>query len=206
MFYLVKSPWWLQRIYHECLWQMPGGAKKIYLTFDDGPHPVATSFVLEQLAKYQAKATFFCIGKNVDAFPFLYEEIIEKGHAVGNHTQHHLNGWKTNDAVYMEDISAAKKIIDSSLFRPPYGRASKFQLQLIKKMGLTPVMWTVLSGDFDPKLSPQRCLENVLFNAGDGSVIVFHDSEKAFDKLEYVLPRVLEHFSARGFQFAQITG
>lgn len=132
---------------------MPAGQKKIYLTFDDGPHPVATPFVLEQLKKYNAKATFFCIGKNVEEYPFIYEEIIDAGHAVGNHTYNHLNGWKTEDAVYMANIQQAKKNIDSKLFRPPYGRATKFQLKLIKKLGLVPVMWTVLSGDFDTRLS-----------------------------------------------------
>lgn len=185
---------------------MPGQSKKIYLTFDDGPHPVATPFVLEQLKKYNAKATFFCIGKNIDEYPFLYEEILDDGHMVGNHTYNHLNGWKTDDATYIENIVLAKKRIDSNLFRPPYGRATKFQLRLLKQQGMLPVMWTVLSGDFDTGLSREKCLINVVKNTMEGSIVIFHDSAKAFERLEYVLPRVMEHFSAKGFQFEKITG
>lgn len=204
MLYFVKTPWWLKKLYPECVWQMPGQQKKIYLTFDDGPHPVATPFVLEQLKKYNAKGTFFCIGKNVDEYPFLYEEILDDGHMAGNHTYNHLNGWKTEDAVYMDNVAQAKKRIDSTLFRPPYGRASKFQLKLLRQQGLIPVMWTVLSGDFDTELSNEKCLRNVIRNTGNGSIVIFHDSAKAFERLEYVLPRVLEHFSALGFQFEKI--
>lgn len=185
---------------------MPGQSKKIYLTFDDGPHPVATPFVLEQLKKYNAKATFFCIGKNIDEYPFLYEEILDDGHMVGNHTYNHLNGWKTDDATYIENIVLAKKRIDSNLFRPPYGRATKFQLRLLKQQGMLPVMWTVLSGDFDTGLSREKCLINVVKNTMEGSIVIFHDSTKAFERLEYVLPRVMDHFSAKGFQFEKITG
>ena len=206
MFYFVKTPWWLKKLYPECVWQMPGQSKKIYLTFDDGPHPVATPFVLEQLKKYNAKATFFCIGKNIDEYPFLYEEILDDGHMVGNHTYNHLNGWKTDDATYIENIVLAKKRIDSNLFRPPYGRATKFQLRLLKQQGMLPVMWTVLSGDFDTGLSREKCLINVVKNTMEGSIVIFHDSAKAFERLEYVLPRVMEHFSAKGFQFEKITG
>ena len=205
MFYFVKTPWWLKKFYPECIWQMEGGEKKIYLTFDDGPHPVATSFVLEQLKKYNAKATFFCIGKNVEEYPFLYEEILDEGHVAGNHTYSHLNGWKTSDDIYIDDIVQAKKRIDSNLFRPPYGRATKFQLKLVRQQGIVPVMWTVLSGDFDTGLSKEKCLSNVLRNTADGSIVILHDSAKAFERLEYVLPRVLEYFSAKGFQFEQIT-
>lgn len=205
MLYFVKTPWWLKKIYPECVWQMPAGQKKIYLTFDDGPHPVATPFVLEQLKQYNAKGTFFCIGKNVDEYPFLYEEILDAGHAVGNHTYNHLNGWKSDDAVYMDNISQAKMRIDSRLFRPPYGRATKFQLKLIKQQTFAPIMWTVLSGDFDIQLSKEKCLKNVLKNTCDGSIIIFHDSAKAYERLQYALPGVLEHFCARGFQFEQIT-
>lgn len=184
---------------------MPKGEKKIYLTFDDGPHPVATPFALEQLKKYNAKATFFCIGKNVEEYPFLYEEILDAGHVTGNHTYNHLNGWKTSDTAYIDNIAQAKKRIDSVLFRPPYGRATKFQLKLLQEKGIIPVMWTVLSGDFDTQLSKEKCLRNVISNAVDGSIVIFHDSTKAFERLEYVLPKVLEHFSERGFQFEQLS-
>ena len=208
MFYLVKTPWLLKKIYPECVWKIKTVEKVIYLTFDDGPHPVATPFVLEELKKYNAKATFFCIGKNVEENFELYKKIIEDGHAVGNHTYHHLNGWKVKDEVYLEDIYKAKKIIDSNLFRPPYGRITKFQLKQLpaEKYKLKPVMWSVLSGDFDKEVSGEECYLTVVKNAEEGSVVVFHDSEKALERLQYALPLVLKYFTEKGFEFRKITG
>lgn len=200
MFYLVKSPWWLKRLYPDCLWSMPPGHKTLYLTFDDGPHPEATPFVLDLLDQYQAKATFFCIGNNTTAYRQLYNSIPDRGHRVGNHTFHHLNGWKTADEVYLADIEAAAKEIDSRLFRPPYGRISRFQLRLLEGK-LIPVMWTVLSGDFDPGISWEKCVENVTAHAEDGSIIVFHDSAKAFPRLREALPAVLKYYSEKGYRF-----
>ncbi|MEO5682202.1 MAG: polysaccharide deacetylase family protein [Chitinophagaceae bacterium] len=206
MLYLVNTPWWLRKwVYPEYLWNMPRNEKKIYLTFDDGPHPVATPFVLDALKKYNAKATFFCIGKNVAEHPYLYKKILEEGHATGNHTHNHLNGWKTTDQRYIENISAAANYIDSSLFRPPYGRITRFQAkQLMEKMGLTIVMWSVLSADFDTAITPQKCWGNVKRSAGNGSIVVFHDSEKAMERMTYALTEVLEHFSKQGFAFEKL--
>lgn len=185
---------------------MPANEKIIYLTFDDGPHPEATTFVLEQLKKYNATGTFFCIGKNVKGHQSIYKKIIDGDHAVGNHTYNHLNGWKTDDDVYMDNISEAKKYIDSSLFRPPYGRITKFQLKLLQsaKYELKPIMWTVLSGDFDIKLTKNKCLKNVIDNTGNGSIVLFHDSEKAYEKLLFTLPKVLEYFTEKGYRFEKI--
>ena len=206
MFYFVKTPLWVMKWFSKCVWEIPSQEKVIYLTFDDGPHPEATYFVLNTLKDYNAKATFFCIGKNVLDQPDLYERIITEGHEVGNHTFNHLNGWKTADSVYMEDIAKAKKYIDSSLFRPPYGKITPFQLRLLakEKFKLTPIMWTVLSGDFDAKLSKESCLENVLTAANNGSIIVFHDSQKALVNLQFVLPKVLNYFKQKGFRFEKI--
>lgn len=184
---------------------MHADEKVIYLTFDDGPHPIATPFVLEQLKTYNAKATFFCIGKNVAEYPFIYEQIIDEGHSVGNHTHNHVNGWKTKDADYINNVAEAKKIIDSNLFRPPYGRATKFQLNLLKNnYGLTPIMWSVLSGDFDIHLSNEKCSKNVIKNTRSGDIVVFHDSKKALERMRYALPNTLDYFSKKGFQFKAI--
>jgi peptidoglycan-N-acetylglucosamine deacetylase len=206
MFYFVKTPWWLQQLYKSCVWQMPTQQKTIYLTFDDGPHPQATNFVLQQLQQYKALATFFCIGKNVIEQQAIYKQILLANHAVGNHTHNHLNGFKTANKVYMQNIATAKQYIDSNLFRPPYGRITIFQLKLLQASlyRLKPIMWTVLSGDFDMGLSPEKCLQNVIKNTKSGSIVVFHDSEKAFEKLQYVLPKVLAHFTAKGYRFEKI--
>lgn len=206
MSYFVKTPALLRMLYKSCTWRFRPAAPAVYLTFDDGPHPTATPFVLEQLKKYHAKATFFCLGKNVQAHPDIYQEIFINGHAVGNHTFHHLNGWKTSPQKYLADILEAKAYIGSDLFRPPYGRITPFQVARLKKQAppFRIIMWDILSGDFDTELSPQDCLQNVLFKSSSGSIIVFHDSEKAWERLQYVLPRVLEHFSRKGFRMEAI--
>lgn len=208
MFYLVNSPWILKKMYPQCLWQVNTSDKKLYLTFDDGPHPEITPWVLDVLETYNAKGTFFCIGKNVDKYASTFKSITDSGHALGNHTYDHLNGWKSNDRQYLENISKAKSIIDSDLFRPPYGRITRFQLSQLsgEAFKLKTVMWSVLSGDFDNMLSPDECYLNVSRNSGAGSIIVFHDSEKAYNKLKTVLPKVLEHFSSKGYTFELLRG
>ncbi|HJS54292.1 MAG TPA: polysaccharide deacetylase family protein, partial [Chitinophagaceae bacterium] len=189
-------------------WNIDTKEKVLYLTFDDGPHPVITPFVLRQLRRYNASGTFFCIGKNVVAYNEIYEQILNGGHSVGNHTYNHLNGWKTDNDTYLKDVSEASKVIDSPLFRPCYGRITKFQANHLKQVmnGKDPriVMWDVLSGDFDTECSPQQCLANVILASVPGSIIVFHDSEKAFPRLEYTLPRILDYFSKKGYLFKAI--
>ena len=208
MKYFIKTPWWLKKLYSSYTWDIKTKEKIIYLSFDDGPHAIATGFVLDQLKKYNARATFFCIGKNVLAEPQLYRRVIDEGHSVGNHTQHHLNGWKAKDTEYLADVTEATQLIDSSLFRPPYGRITSFQAKNIhkamKKENSRIVMWDVLSGDFDEKLSGDDCLKNVILNAKNGSIVVFHDSEKAFPRLEYCLPIILEFFEKKGVRFEKI--
>ena len=206
MFYLVRTPWWLRKFYKNALWQMPVKEKIIYISFDDGPHPVITPFVLDELKKYNARATFFCIGKNLLENPEVYKRILEEGHAVGNHSFSHMNGWKTKNADWLADIAKAKKYIDSNLFRPPYGRITRFQLKALAGQGyrLKTVMWSVLSGDFDTAISPEACCKNVMRNAKSGSVIVFHDSEKANIRMSYALPVVLKYFTEKGYRFEKI--
>jgi hypothetical protein len=183
---------------------MPREGKKIYLTFDDGPHPQITSYVLDQLKAYNARATFFCIGKNVEAHPALYARILQEGHSVGNHTYSHMNGWKAGNREYAEDIARARNLIKGPLFRPPYGRIKRSQLKLLRQEGYTPVMWNILSGDFDKRLGPEDCMRYVIGSAGTGAVIVFHDSEKAWPRLEGALPGILKYFSANGYSFERI--
>ena len=206
MFYLAKTPKWVKKLFPASIWEMPANGKTLYLTFDDGPHTEITGFVLDELLKYNAKATFFCIGSNVLKNPLIFNRILTEKHGVGNHTHNHLDGWKTSNSAYLQNIAEASRYIDSDLFRPPYGRiTTKQQKQL--QTGNRPfiiVMWSVLSGDFDVKITPEKCCENVLKNAENGSVIVFHDSEKAYERLKYTLPAVLKYFSEKGYRFEKI--
>ncbi len=206
--YLVKTPFWLRAFYPSCTWKMPGTEKVIYLSFDDGPHIEATPFVLAELKKYNAKASFFCIGKNVAAHQNLYAAIIEQGHTVGNHTYDHVNGWKTNTDMYIQNIELAGKLIQSNLFRPPYGRITSAQIKKIKADKTLPqeiIMWDVLSGDFDLTLSAEACSKNVIKNTTARSIVVFHDSAKALERLKIALPAMLAHFSSLGYSFKAIT-
>ena len=206
MFYLKKSPLLLKKLFPDRIWDIKTEEKILYFTFDDGPHPEATIFVLEELKKFNAKATFFCIGKNVKENFTIYQKIIAEGHRVGNHTNRHLNGWKTPDKKYLDDIFEAKKIVDSNLFRPPYGRITNWQAKALggAKFQLKTVMWDVLSGDFDPSVSGENCYLNVVNNAKPGSIVVFHDSQKAFSSLKYALPRLLSYYTNEGFRFAAL--
>jgi peptidoglycan-N-acetylglucosamine deacetylase len=200
--YFVKTPWWLKKLYPKRLWSMPAKGKIIYLTFDDGPHPTATPYVLDILKKYNAKASFFCIGKNVVTYPEVYQRMQSEGHVIGNHTHNHLNGWKTEDTLYIDNVQQASQYIHSGLFRPPYGRIKSSQVKKLAAYKM--VMWDVLSGDFDEAITKEQCFDNVIRNAAPGSIIVFHDSEKAWEKMSYSLPLFLEAFTAKGFRFEAI--
>jgi peptidoglycan/xylan/chitin deacetylase (PgdA/CDA1 family) len=208
--YFIKTPWLLKRLFPRYLWDAPVDGRAVYLTFDDGPHPEVTPWVLDQLAAYDAKATFFCIGKNVLQHPAIFERILAEGHAVGNHTHNHLNGWKTDAATYLANVREAAGPIGARLFRPPYGRIRGQQARGIKSaMGREDaqvVMWDVLSADFDHSISPQQCAQNVLRNTVPGSIIVFHDSEKAAPNLRGALPVVLREFRERGFRMCPLSG
>jgi peptidoglycan/xylan/chitin deacetylase (PgdA/CDA1 family) len=199
--YLVKTPWWLRMIYSGYTWRMPSTEKTIYLSFDDGPHEIATPFVLDTLKQYNAKASFFCIGKNVRLHPEIYQRILQEGHAVGNHTENHLNGWHTPNNEYLNNIQQAEEVIQSNLFRPPYGRIKRSQAKALNKQI---IMWDVLSGDFDPILTPEGCLAYCIKHTEAGSIVVFHDSAKAFNKMKYALPKMLDYFSHQGYQFKSL--
>ncbi|MEZ5059451.1 MAG: polysaccharide deacetylase family protein [Saprospiraceae bacterium] len=202
--YLVKTPQFIQSLFPNFSWKVPGDSKTIYLTFDDGPIPHVTPWVLEQLAAYDAKATFFCVGDNIRKHPEVFNQVIEEGHAVGNHTYNHLNGWGTDNIHYFHNVRRCASLVKSDLFRPPYGRLLPSQAQFLQRHYQV-VMWDILSGDFDPKISPEQCLSNVINHAKEGSIVVLHDSIKAQEKLEFVLPKILEHFSAKGFKFEALS-
>lgn len=201
--YLVKTPKWLPHLLpRNLVWRMPlSEVPAVYLSFDDGPHPMATPFVLDELKKYNAQGTFFCIGKNVIAEPGIFKRIQAEGHQVGNHTHNHLNGWKSTNGDYLTNVAEANKEIGSKLFRPPYGRISNEQA---RNLAAAPeayhiIMWDILSADFDTSISPQKCLDHVLKHLKPGAIVVFHDSAKAFERLSYALPRVLDYCAAKGW-------
>ncbi|GAB1307895.1 polysaccharide deacetylase family protein [Urechidicola sp. KH5] len=209
--YFVKTPQWIQSIYKNLLWRLTTSEKVIYLTFDDGPEPTITPWVLNILKKYNAKATFFCIGKNVNAHPTIFQQIVKDEHGIGNHTYNHRNGWKTKTSNYLQNILRAEQVIGqevlkkSKLFRPPYGKIKPSQIKQIEKEGFTVVMWDVISADFDKTISPERCYQNVITNTSNGSIIVFHDSLKAEERMKYSLKKVLEKYSKEGYVFKAIS-
>lgn len=207
------------RFFSKYTWRFSLDKKEIYLTFDDGPTPKITQFVLDELKKYKAKATFFCIGKNIVSHPKIFNNILADEHSIGNHTQNHLNGWKHSIKAYLENVLECDNIISSAvekyknsklktqnskLFRPPYGKIKNSQAKDLLQKGYKIIMWDVLSADFDTSISKEKCLENVLKNTKNGSIIVFHDSVKAAEKVQFVLPKVLEEFSKKGFVFKAI--
>ena len=224
---LVTTPKILRLFYPSFLWEMPKGEKKIYLTFDDGPHPTITPQVLEILKKFNAKATFFCVGNNVKKYKETFELIKKEGHSVGNHTFNHEKGLITKTKDYVDSVIEADALIQSPLFRPPHGRIKFSQIRELKKklrnsesqklrnsepqnlsnsepQNLKIIAWTVISYDWDKSLTPDDCYNNVIKNAGDGSIIVFHDSEKALNNMIPALIKVLEYYTERGFTFEKL--
>ncbi|MDB5015314.1 MAG: polysaccharide deacetylase family protein [Mucilaginibacter sp.] len=205
--YLVKTPWLLKKLYPNLMWNSGDNPRSIFLTFDDGPIPIVTPFVLNILKQYNAKATFFCIGDNVRKHPDVFEQVKNEGHSIGNHTFNHLKGWKTDDKTYLDNFLQADKLLDSQLFRPPYGRIKASQVKLLQnaKPGIKIVMWNVLSGDFDSSLKSEKCLQNVLKHTKSGDIVLFHDSLKAKERMEYALPRAMEYWSKGGYSFNSLT-
>jgi len=199
--YWIKTNRLIKRIFSDYIWDIPTLDKKVHLTFDDGPTPEITTWVLNQLKEFDAKATFFCIGDNIEKHPDIFNTVIAEGHIIGNHTFNHYNGWKTNTADYLTNVEKCSEAIiqnskyktqNTDLFRPPYGKIKKSQAKSILASGYKIIMWDVLSADFDTKVDPEKCLENVLKNINPGSIIVFHDSVKSFKNLEYALPKTLQ--------------
>lgn len=209
--YFVKTPKLIPVLYRDQVWSFSSKEKNIYLTFDDGPTPKITDWVLDLLDQYNAKGTFFCIGKNIELYTDIFMRILSNGHAIGNHTYDHLNGWKTSNEDYENSVLKTANIIDqlnvsnkSKLFRPPYGKINRAQSKSLVKNNYRIIMWSVLSADFDNAIDEVTCLNNVIGNTKNGSIIVFHDSVKAFDKLQIVLPKVLDYYSKKGYSFKAI--
>lgn len=216
--YLVKTPSILKLLHPTLLWNKPRGEKVIYLTFDDGPIPDVTNFVLNVLKNHQATATFFCIGDNIVKHPDIFLEIQQQGHRIGNHTFNHLRGWDTEDEAYVDNFTQCQELTRTALFRPPYGRIKRSQVKRIlsshtdehlpplitassNNQQMQIIMWDVLSGDFDTEISGEKCYQNVIESTKNGSIIVFHDSEKAFPRMQYALPKAIKYFKENGYTF-----
>ncbi|MDW5289264.1 polysaccharide deacetylase family protein [Formosa sp. PL04] len=201
----VKTPRFIKGMFPDYVWNMPLLDKKtIYLTFDDGPNPEITPWVLKTLKTYNAKATFFCIGDNVRKYPEVLKKTIDDGHAIGNHTFNHLKGWKTTSEAYIENVEKAAESIPSKLFRPPYGKIKNKQAKILMQRGYRIIMWSIISFDWEKELLEADCLKNVIKNTQNGHIIVFHDSLKASKNMQYVLPKVLEYFSKKGYDFKSL--
>jgi len=197
----IKTPLLFKLLYPTLIWNLSREQKKLYLTFDDGPTPEVTEKVLEILAHYKAKATFFCVGQQVEKHPEIFNKIQELNHIIGNHSYSHKRGWDTNTNDYILDVRKASKLINTKIFRPPYGKISRQQIAMLKQ-DFKIIMWDVLSYDYDILVSPQQCADNVIRNARNGSIVVFHDSQKAKENVLLALPIVLEHFQKLGYQFS----
>jgi peptidoglycan-N-acetylglucosamine deacetylase len=207
-----RTPFFLPWLAPDLVWRMPTQEKQIFLTFDDGPIPGPTEFVLETLEKHKAKATFFCIGDNVRKYPTIFTQLSKAGHTIGNHTFNHIKGWNHSTNDYLDNIELCKSQFRStlqtvsasqSLFRPPYGRITKAQIKALKDQYKI-IMWDVLTQDYQRSMSQERCLAGSIQATRSGSIVVFHDSLRAEKNLTYALPRYLEHFSNQGFVFTSL--
>ena len=202
-FLYTYIPKWFEKLYRGPIWSVKTSKKEVFLTFDDGPTPEITPWVLDQLKKHKAKATFFCIGKNIAAHPEITKRILKEGHRIGNHTYNHVNGWNTKKDTYLKEVEKTQLLlknhdISTKLFRPPYGKISPKQLRTLLKKEYKIILWNVLSVDYDSKTSPEKCTQNVLKNSSNGAIIVYHDSIKANRNLKKSLPEILQHFSEKG--------
>ena len=202
--YLVKTPEILKPLAGDLLWNESRDERVVYLTFDDGPTESITLEIIDILKEYEALATFFCIGGNVIRFPKAYQALLDAGHKTANHTWNHMNGWEFSDYSYFKNVLECGSVVDSNLFRPPYGRITRNQVKSLKSR-FKIVMWDVLSADWRSNVSPEKCLSNVVDNASPGSIVVFHDSDKAYKNMIYALPRSLKRLKEEGYTFSALT-
>lgn len=204
--YFIKTPKLLKHLYSNgvAINDSTEGDEKLYLTFDDGPNPNNTPFILETLAQFNIEATFFCIGEQIINYPNLFEEIKKQGHQVGNHTFNHLKGWDVSNFTYYKDIIKAETLTKTKLFRPPYGQIKQQQLRTLRKHNFKTFLWDVMPGDFDKKVSKEVCLENAIKHTEAGTNIVFHDNDKSSINLKYSIPRYIETMLKKGFEFCAL--
>ncbi len=200
MNYFIKTPKILHSLYGDAVWFLPNSENKIYLTFDDGPVEGVTENCLDILKEFNIKATFFCVGENAKNRPEVLSRIVSEGHQIGNHSYSHPKGWNTENETYFEDVEKCQQFIASKFFRPPYGKAKRSQLKVLKKRYKI-IMWDVLSGDFDPKNNVDTVIQNVISKTESGSIIVMHDNEKCGNKMLAALPRIIQSLLEKGFQF-----
>ncbi len=210
----VKTPLVAKKMFPNYVWDIPTNDKVLYLTFDDGPTPEITNWTLNTLKEHNAKATFFCIGNNIEKHPEIFQNILNEGHAIGNHTNNHIKGWKTKAKDYLENTLEAENIITNHIqnsefriqnfFRPPYGQITPKQGNKLLELNYKIIMWDVLSFDWDKDVSKETCLKNVTSNATNGSIVVFHDSIKASKNMQYALPKVMAYYSEKGFVFKSL--
>lgn len=203
MSFLVRPPKLLRSLYSQALWRMDKTQKNIYLTFDDGPIEELTPWVLDLLAHYNIKATFFCVGENILKHPQIFDRVLSEGHQVGNHSFNHLKGWNSNTIDYIKNVGQCEKLTKTGLFRPPYGRIKKSQFKILRQHYQL-VFWDVLSYDYDSWTTPETCLRNCLKNTRNGSIVVFHDNIKAKENLTYALPHYIEYFLKLNYKFVTL--
>lgn len=201
--YFVNAPFFLRWMYPGVTWNRSRQHKKIYLTFDDGPIPEITPWILDVLKSYNVQATFFCVGDNIVKHPEIFQRLLEEGHRIGNHTFNHLKGWDTPDEHYIANVMQCQQYTRSNLFRPPYARAKRSQIKKLRK-DFELIYWDVLSGDFDLNLSPEGCYTNVVKHTRNGSILVFHDNLKAIPRVQYALPKVIAYYRRLGYTFGTL--
>ncbi|WP_099372332.1 polysaccharide deacetylase family protein [Sphingobacterium sp. 1.A.5] len=198
--HFVRPIFILKYIYPEAIWREDKNKNNIYLTFDDGPIPEITPWILDCLKEKNVKATFFCVGENIKKHPEIFKRLLDEGHVVGNHTYNHLRGWNTENKDYFDNINRCQELTRTNLFRPPYGRAKKSQMKELAK-DFKIVMWDVLTGDYDQEITPQQCYKNCIDKTRNGSIIVFHDNIKAINNVKYALPKSIDYLIEQGYQF-----
>lgn len=214
----IKIPKFVKKLFPNYVWDLATSQKVIYLTFDDGPTPYITNWTLDVLKAYHAKATFFCIGNNIEKHPDIFVKVLNNGHAIGNHTLNHVKGWSTSLELYLNEVAITQDLIDkaifnttkhtsqgSNLFRPPFGKIKNRQGKALLKLGYKIVMWDILTFDWKTNITKEACLKNAIYKTTNGSIVVFHDSVKASKNMQYVLPKMLEHFSKKGYVFKSLS-